>query len=320
MRLSVTALQTQGENQMLGVLLALATSATLAGVPAGIEPFLGNWSTTITDAEGTFLSGQIDVEKRYGTIYAGLVWRWASYGPIEKVAVEDGVLKLERGDGDRIDRFSMRVVDGGLQGEVVYPDGSKHHFEGRRTAKLGGGGEPEWGEPIALFDGNSLAGWRLRDPKAKMGWAVVDGELAVVEPKGNADLVSEKSFQDMKLHLEFNLEPHSNSGAYLRGRYEVQIIDSPAMTRDPHGAGGVYSRIAPCRDATGAPGQWQTLDITFVGRQIAVVLNGQEILTGRVPGITGGALDPWEDQPGPLMLQGDHGKVRFRNITVTPAR
>jgi len=91
------------------------------------------------------------------------------------------------------------------------------------------------------------------------------------------------------------------------------------MARDTHGSGAIYSRIAPCRDATRAPGEWQSFDITFVGRQISVVLNGQEIVTGEVPGITGGALDPYEDRPGPLMLQGDHGVVRFRNITVTPA-
>jgi len=89
---------------------------------------------------------------------------------------------------------------------------------------------------------------------------------------------------------------------------------------DPHGCGGVYSRIAPKVVAAKAAGEWQAYDITFVGRQVTVVLNGQTIVQDVVEGITGGALDPFEGEPGPLMLQGDHGKVRFRNIVVTPAQ
>lgn len=303
---------------MLGTLLTLSAAVLAApNVPAGIEPFLGHWSTLITDGEGTFLSGQVDLVQEHGAVYAGIVWRWGSYTPVRRVEVEDDILQLTWGPGNVL---RARVVEGVLTGKVRYPDGRSHRFEGRPTPEVEAPAEPAWGEPIALFDGESLDGWSLRDPEAEMGWAAVDGELVVVEPEGNADLVSDQKFGDMKLHLEFNLEPQSNSGVYLRGRYEVQIVDSPFMTRDPHGQGGVYSRIAPCADVTKAPGEWQSFDITFVGREITVVLNGEEIVRGTVPGITGGALDPWEDEPGPLMLQGDHGKVRFRNITVTPAR
>ena len=144
----------------------------------------------------------------------------------------------------------------------------------------------------------------------------------VVEPKGNADLVSDTRFQDAKLHVEFNVEPKSNSGVYVRGKYEVQILDNPdkKMAVDPHGCGAVYSRLPPKTDATKPAGEWQTLDITMVGRQITVVLNGTEVVNGVVEGITGGAISPYEDEPGPLMLQGDHGKVRFRNVVLTPAK
>jgi hypothetical protein len=126
----------------------------------------------------------------------------------------------------------------------------------------------------------------------------------------------------MKLHVEWNVEPKSNSGVYLRGRYEVQILDNPdaKMALDSHGCGALYSRVAPKLDATKPPGEWNTYDITFVGRQLSVVLNGKEIVNTVVEGVTGGALNPFEGEPGPLMLQGDHGKVRFRNIVVTPAR
>ena len=143
----------------------------------------------------------------------------------------------------------------------------------------------------------------------------------MVEPKGNADLVTERKFQDLKLHLEFNLEPKSNSGVYLRGRYEIQILDDATKATEAHGCGAVYSRIAPRLDATRPAGEWQSFDLTLVGRRLTVVLNGKTVIENAlVDGITGGAMSPFEGEPGPLMLQGDHGKVRFRKIVVTPAR
>lgn len=179
-----------------------------------------------------------------------------------------------------------------------------------------------WGRPVTLFDGQTLNGWHVRDPKAKNGWKVVNGELAVVEAKGNTDLVSDLAFQDLKLHVEFALDPKANSGVYLRGRYEVQLLDNPdaKMALDMHGCGAVYSRLAPTVDASKPAGEWQTLDIELVGRQISVVLNGTRIVQDVIDGITGGALSPFEEEAGPLMLQGDHDRVRFRNIVVTPGK
>ena len=221
----------------------------------------------------------------------------------------------------KVDHFEARLEGAGLRGEVRYADGTVHRFEGRRAPDLPAAATVQWGEPQTLFDGTSLAGWSLRDPKAKMGWAVVDGTLAVVEPKGNADLVVERKFQDLKLHLEFNLEPKSNSGVYLRGRYEIQILDDATKATEAHGCGAVHSRIAPRLDATRPAGEWQSFDLTLVGRRLTVVLNGKTVIENAlVDGITGGAMSPFEGEPGPLMLQGDHGKVRFRKIVVTPAR
>ena len=290
------------------------------------DDYVGKWNIRLADTGDTFAGAQIDVAKDGDGVSAGLVWRWASYGPATKAWVEDGVLhvtrkaEVEEGEEEAEDVFEARIEDGRLTGTARYPDGTVHHFEGRPAPELATTGEAEWDEPVILFDGKSLDGWSLRDPEAKMGWAVVDGELAVVESKDNADLVSDQVFQDMKLHLEFNVAPKSNSGVYLRGRYEIQILDDPEMTGDTHGAGALYSRIAPSHDATKPAGEWQTYDITLVGRDLTVVLNGEEIVSARVEGITGGAINPFEGEPGPLMLQGDHGKVRFRNIVVTPAK
>jgi len=287
------------------------------------DPFVGRWNVKITDAADTFASGGFQIARKDGALSAGVVWRWGSYLPAKSVEVKDGTLVIVREETKgKIDTFEARLDGQVLKGQVTYPDGKVAHFEGKRAPLLLSKKAPVWGEPVTLFDGKTLGGWKLRDPKKKNGWAVVDGNLAVVEPKDNADLVSEQAFQDMKLHIEWSVEPKSNSGVYLRGRYEIQILDNPdaKMALDSHGCGAVYSRIAPKEDATKPAGEWQTYDITFVGRQVTVVLNGKTIVQDVVEGITGGAINPFEDEPGPLMLQGDHGKVRFRNIVVTPAR
>ena len=306
---------------MLSIALALAVSSAAAPA-ATAHDYVGRWNLKITDAGDTFTGGGLRIDESAGGLTGGVVWRWGSYGPLDSVEVADGVLRFARkGEkpGQR-DVFEARLDDGVLKGHVRYPDGKVHHFEGRRAPELPAPAEPMWGDPVTLFDGKTLHGWRLRDPKAKMGWAVVDGTLAVVAPKGNADLVSEKTFQDMKLHIEWNVEPRSNSGVYLRGRYEIQILDDPKMASDSHGCGALYSRIAPVASAAKPAGEWQTYDITLVGRKLTVVLNGTTVVDGEVDGITGGAINPFEEEPGPLMLQGDHGKVRFRNIVVTPGR
>ena len=303
--------------------LAVALAAQASGKPATADDYVGRWNVRITDAADTFVSGGIRIDKSGDRLTGALVWRWGSYAPVKSVEVKDGVLRIVREErAGRLDVFEARLEGNTLKGQVTYPDGKGHHFEGRRAPLLLSRKAPVWGLPVRLFDGRTLNGWHLRDPKAKNGWAVVDSDLAVVEPKGNADLVSDLAFQDLKLHIEFVVDPKSNSGVYLRGRYEVQILDNPdaKAALETHGCGSVYSRLASNVDASKPAGEWQTLDIEFVGRQVTVTLNGTRIIQDVVDGITGGGLSPFEEEAGPLMLQGDHGKVRFRNIVVTPGR
>lgn len=304
-------------------MLSLVFAAVLAAQTPAPAAFAGAWNLEITDSGDSFASGGLRVDVTNAVVAAGLVWRWGSFAPVKSAEVKDGVLRLVREEKPgQAEVFEARLEGGQLKGRASYPDGKVHHFVGRRAPALAARKVPAWADPIRLFDGVSLAGWRLRDPRAKNGWAAVNGELAVVEPKGNADLVSSVAFLDAKLRLEFAVDPKSNSGVYLRGRYEVQILDNPDERTGlgAQGCGAVYSRLAPRRSAARAAGEWQTLDVTMIGRQITVVLNGIEIVSDSVDGITGGAIDPYEDRPGPLMLQGDHGKVRFRNIVLTPAR
>jgi hypothetical protein len=135
------------------------------------------------------------------------------------------------------------------------------------------------------------------------------------------DIITEQKFTDFKLHLEFNLVAKSNSGIYIRGRHEVQILDDYGMATDSLRMGGIYGFISPSVNATEKAGEWQTMDITLIGSRVTVVLNGKTIIDNEViPGITGGALDSDEAAPGPIMIQGDHGKIALRNIVITPAQ
>jgi hypothetical protein len=127
------------------------------------------------------------------------------------------------------------------------------------------------------------------------------------------------TYEDFNLKIEVNVPAHSNSGVYLRGIYEVQVVDSYGKELDSHNMGGLYSRITPLLAAEKPAGEWQKMDITLYKRHLTVVLNGKTIIDNQpVKGVTGGALTSDEFIPGPIYLQGDHGKVSYRNIVITP--
>jgi Domain of Unknown Function (DUF1080) len=220
-------------------------------------------------------------------------------------------------------RTDLQVFEGRLKGDILVgestdEEGRGIRWEARRAPELKSSGTPKWGDPIELFNGRDLAGWRPRNADDKHGWVVRDGVLVNAEP-GN-DLVSERKLNDFKLHAEFRYPRGSNSGVYLRGRYEVQIEDNYGDAPESHGVGGIYGFLAPIINAAKKPDEWQTLDVTLVGRAVTIEFNGEEVITRQaIPGITGGALDSDEGAPGPIMLQGDHGVVEFRKLTVTTA-
>jgi hypothetical protein len=160
----------------------------------------------------------------------------------------------------------------------------------------------------------------MSDPNAKAVWTVENGTL--VSPTHGPEIINDQKFEDFKLHIEFNCAAQSNSGVYLRGRYEVQVEDNSTEEPPSHHTGGVYGFITPKPEMPRKPGEWQTYDITLVGRTITVVQNGTTIIDQQeIPGITGGALDSHEELPGPIYLQGsEDGHVAYRNIVVTPAK
>jgi hypothetical protein len=208
-------------------------------------------------------------------------------------------------------RFEFTLKDNTLTGFKVL-DGNKLQWTGVRAPSLTREVPPVWGSPKNLLD-NNMSRWIIPDNNM---FRMVDGVLVNSEVGGN--LVTKEKFDDFKLSVEFRYPEGSNSGIYLRGRYEVQIEDSPEVS--DISIGGIYGFIEPAFDAGAKPGEWQTYEITLVGRHVTIVHNGIEVISNRpIPGITGGSLDSREGEPGPVMIQGDHGPVEFRKFVITPA-
>ena len=211
-------------------------------------------------------------------------------------------------------------VEGTLAGEkltgvITGSDGSKQNFTGVRAPQLQREGSVVWGAPIKLFNGTNLNGWKATGTNQ---WKAENGLL--VNPKSGSNLYTENNYDDFKLHIEFRIPQGSNSGIYLRGRYELQIADSKGKGPLKDEFGAIYGFLTPSKQVAKAPGEWQTYEVTLIGRQITVIANGQKIITDQtIPGPTGGAIDSNEGEPGPIYLQGDHGLVEFRNIILTPA-
>lgn len=173
----------------------------------------------------------------------------------------------------------------------------------------------------SLFSGTDLTGWQnARNPGAENKWSVEDGAMTNVD-HGN-DIATIETFKDFALHIEYKTLPGGNSGVYLRGRVEVQVLDSHGKKPEDLNkgdAGAVYDQYAPLKNAAKPAGEWHTVDIIYCGDLLTVTLNGERVQDSvRISEPTGGALPGGVNEPGPLMLQGDHGKVWYRNIRVKP--
>ncbi|MGC6464897.1 MAG: family 16 glycoside hydrolase [Akkermansiaceae bacterium] len=184
----------------------------------------------------------------------------------------------------------------------------------------------KFGPPLSLFNGRNLDGWKLTNPAQKNGWKVVDGTLVNETPKKSFDAFSpfgnlrtERTFGDGRLRLEFNVPEGGNSGVYVRGAYEAQVVDRDSRMQGIQGVGAIFGRIAPTKNAGKPGGQWQSYEITIIDRHATVVLNGETVIANQpIIGNTNGAVLADTTSPGPLMLQGDHTSVRYRNITFEP--
>jgi len=214
--------------------------------------------------------------------------------------------------------FEGRILGANrLNGAMIPAQGPRESFEGIRAPVQERFLAPRWGRPIDLL-ADGLGGWTIRAPETKNGWRLDHGVLTNAPP--SADLVSRRRFTDFRLHVEVNVPPKGNSGIYLRGRHEIQVQDDFGNAPHPRRMGGVYGQITPSSLPAKRAGEWQQFDITLIGRVLTVVLNGVTIIDQvEIPGITGGAIDSDEGAAGPVMLQGDHSGVRYRNIRIEPA-
>ena len=126
-----------------------------------------------------------------------------------------------------------------------------------------------------------------------------------------------KELEDFRLHIEFKPPPAGNSGIYLRGMYEAQVVDRDSRMQGMQGVGAIFGRIKPLKNAGKPGGEWNTYDITLVDRHVTVVLNGETVIDNEpVKGPTGGAIQSDVTKPGPIYLQGDHTSVSYRNIWI----
>lgn len=173
---------------------------------------------------------------------------------------------------------------------------------------------------VPLFNGKDLTGWKLRDPNGNSKWKVEDGILKnVLAPdEHGVDLVTEKKFWNFTVRYEYMVPDKSNSGFYLRGRHEIQILGDYAKGKpSDHGNGAIYAFKAPDVFASKSGGEWQTAEATIIGNKITVVLNGKKIHDNvECRKATGAEIDDKIDEPGPIYLQGNHGAVWFRNIRI----
>jgi hypothetical protein len=264
----------------------------------------------------------LELRQEGGQLKARMVGRWGNARLLPKVELSNGRLTFvspkEEEDRPEDMVFEGTLVGTTLSGTTSGPNGTTWQWTGQRAPALEGKSTPKWGKPIQLFNGKDLTGWRMDGPGTTV-WKVENGNL--ISPGNGPELIHDSKFKDFKLHVEFNCGATSNSGIYLRGRYEVQIETDSIEEPPSHHMGGVYGFLAASPELPRTPGEWQSFDITLIGRWITVVQNGQTIIDNKeIPGLTGGALDSHEELPGPIYLQGsEKGHVAYRSIVITPA-
>jgi hypothetical protein len=302
---------------------AAGSSGVLAQAPSASDALLGRWDLVVQRGEQTSPSW-LEVERSgTATLVGQFVGTGGSARPIAKIQFSDGTFRFAippQWDSNPNDITVEGRLDGDdrLTGSITMGDGQKLTWSGTRAPRLRRAVAPAWDVPVTLVKGETLDGWRtIGRPDSQ--WSVAGGVLR--NANRGANLVTTQKFDDFKLHLEFRIPKGENSGVYLRGRYELQVDDAAGLEPSSHHLGGLYGFIAPSESVAKAAGEWQTMDVMLVGRMLTLTLNGTMVICNReIPGITGGALDSAEAEPGPLMLQGDHGPVEYRNIVITPAK
>ena len=277
----------------------------------------GRWDVTVHGPLRAY-SSWFQFTREAGALRGRFVGIEGSARNMTEVNFEDGELyfrlppQYEKHKGDLI--FKGRLVNGHIEGETNDEEDNWIKFSAVPAPPLKFKKNIAWGEPQALIQ-ESLDNWTLRFPNGPNGWRIEDNVLSNFPP--STDLVTKEKFKDFNLHAEFRIPKNGNSGIYLRGRYEIQIADDHNKESSSRTTGSVYGYLTPSRNMTKPQGMWNTYDITLVGRWLTLVFNGETVINNQeIPGLTGGAIDSNEGEPGPIMLQGDHKAVEYRNLVI----
>jgi len=282
------------------------------------QEIVGKWDLDVEMDKG-ILPSWLEVKKSGTKALVGyFVAHNGSARPISEVFFHNGIIDFSippQFDGLNDLHFQGILKQGKLSGVILDSEGGVNNFSGVRAPKLIRSMDVNWGKSISLFNGYNLDGWKSSDPEKKNQWTVKKGVL--LNPESGVNLITDKKFEDFKLSIEFRYPKGSNSGVYLRGRYEVQVEDNYGLEPESTLFGGIYGFLKPNQMAAKPAGEWQRYEITLIGRRVSVVANDKKIINDQIiPGITGGALDSKEALPGPIMLQGDHGIIEYRNIKI----
>lgn len=310
----------QSRSFVLSFVRVLLPAFLLPGfLSAAANPFVGRWDFT-TNTTGGVGANWLGVTEKDGGVE---VWFQPTGGhviPLKEVKLSGSHLTLTTAPAANnrpatvweLDAAGDKLTGVQKRGETSTP------LAGVRAPELKRGEPKAWTTPEPLFNGKNLDGWEPIGNPSASHWVAKDGLL--VNEEHGANLKTTRTFEDFRLHFDVNCPDHANSGVYLRGRYEVQLEYEPAGTEPPErGMGAVYGRLAPKSEMPRKPGEWETFEITLTGRTVTIVRSGVTIIDHKeIEGITGGALDAREGEPGPFYIQGDHtGGLKFRNMTVS---
>ena len=331
-------------------LISICTGIFIATACTAKSPFDGVWYITTPDNGAAWLN--VDMEATPPKVE--MMWETGGVEAVKEIRIENNMLFFQfPWDHWYMTATGMRRDNlGTLFFRLIHEDNTVRAGHRRATKENPGErsdpirltikrAEPmppppdvsalKFGDPIELFDGKTLDGWRLTNPKDVSGWSVKDGILTnepKLEPKVDGgpippqfgNLRTDREFEDFRLTLEVRLPPRGNSGVYLRGRYEIQTVDSHGRPPSKGGTmGAIYDRIAPTANAAKPAGEWNTYDVILADRHVTVIINGQKVIDNQpIEGATGGALDADDTKPGPIYFQGDHTSVEYRNIKLYP--
>ena len=322
------------------LLSSIFVMATLSAMASHIpEELFGDWSLDIESDE----AGWLRIADNDGEPEVSMMINVGSVRPLKGVEVKDGKIKVplktyrDKGKEGAIlstNRAEIWSENGKLTGIIFthFPREDRHiedPFYGIAIPQMPPKpdlSEVKWGQPITLFNGEDLTGWKVRRPKKINGWSVENGNLVNTTPKTDfsatgayANLMTVPNFEDFNLHIEFNIGKNCNSGIYVRGLYEAQVVDRASRMQGLQGVGSIFGLVERTENPAYEGGKWQTYEIALVDRHMTVILNGVTTVDNQpVSGPTPGAVNTNPMLPGPIYLQGDHTSVKYRNILLTP--